>query len=416
MSFHDFLQALGPREFKLKGKIYTRKDIKIKNKRGLTLECSHFEPAKRVAKQLPCVIYLHGNCSSRIEALPAVEVLLPANITLFCFDFSGCGLSEGEYISLGWFEREDVEAVIDHLRKTEQVSTIGLWGRSMGAATALMHSDKDPSIAGIVVDSAFSDLRVLAEELAKTHAKIPKFITSGALSILRKTIQSKAQFDINQLVPMNSMTSGFIPAFFVTGKDDTFILPHHTQDLYNKYAGDKNLVLVEGDHNSPRPQFLLDSIVIFFYNTLLCDTLPKDDAPVDKGKSKSHTGDLALAESYLKHNSKKAEQNFGVGNEGQVIDAFGDFKEEELKLAMEESLRLAREEEEKARTCRKKVTYPRQHQPTKCNMPNKGDSAEIPVCDFISPKKIENTLDIDEDEFFVHDDSNNPYTKAAFDS
>jgi hypothetical protein len=37
------------------------------------------------------------------------------------------------------------------------------------------------------------------------------------------------------------------------------------------YAGDKNLVLVEGDHNSPRPDFFLDSVGIFFHNTLLVD-------------------------------------------------------------------------------------------------------------------------------------------------
>lgn len=42
----------------------------------------------------------------------------------------------------------------------------------MGAVTALMHADRDPSIAGLVLDSPFTSLRTLAEELAKTHAKV----------------------------------------------------------------------------------------------------------------------------------------------------------------------------------------------------------------------------------------------------
>ena len=42
-----------------------------------------------------------------------------------------------------------------------------MWGRSMGAVTALMHADRDPSIAGMVIDSAFSSLKKLAEELCK---------------------------------------------------------------------------------------------------------------------------------------------------------------------------------------------------------------------------------------------------------
>ena len=34
--------------------------------------------------------------------------------------------------------------------------------RSMGAATALLHAHRDPSIAALVLDSPFTDLRVLA--------------------------------------------------------------------------------------------------------------------------------------------------------------------------------------------------------------------------------------------------------------
>ena len=110
---------------------------------------------------------MHGNSSCRLEALEVIHYLLPSNITLFCFDFAGCGMSEGEYISLGWWEREDVNIIVEHLRKERRVSTIGLWGRSMGAVTALLHGDRDPSIAGMVLDSAFTNLKVLAGELAK---------------------------------------------------------------------------------------------------------------------------------------------------------------------------------------------------------------------------------------------------------
>lgn len=35
----------------------------------------------------------------------------------------------------------------------------------MGAATALLHGDRDPSIAALVLDSAFADLTQLAEEM-----------------------------------------------------------------------------------------------------------------------------------------------------------------------------------------------------------------------------------------------------------
>lgn len=37
----------------------------------------------------------------------------------------------------------------------------------MGAVAALMHADRDPSVAGLVLDSPFSSLRKLAEDLCR---------------------------------------------------------------------------------------------------------------------------------------------------------------------------------------------------------------------------------------------------------
>jgi pimeloyl-ACP methyl ester carboxylesterase len=280
------LSDLGPTEFYIGNKSYKRSDLKLTNSRGISLECSHFEPIdeERVADQLPCVIYLHGNCSSRVEALTAVPVLLPCNISVFCLDLSGCGRSGGEYISLGWYERDDVALVVDYLRSSNRVTCIGLWGRSMGAVTSLLHGDRDPSIAAMVLDSPFSSLRTLAEELTRNYVKIPKLILSGAISLIRKTVKSKAGFDINDLNPLDHVTQCFIPSLFVAGNEDTFIQPHHARELYERYAGDKNISIVDGDHNSIRPKFLLDSIAIFFYNTLMCDLLPKTKPRKSKRK------------------------------------------------------------------------------------------------------------------------------------
>lgn len=101
--------------------------------------------------------------------------------------------------------RDDVETIIDWLRASDRVSTIGLWGRSMGAVTALMHADRDPSIAGLVLDSAFSNLKTLSEELAKVYAqKVPSFAISAGISMIRKTIQTKANFDIEKLDPLKN--------------------------------------------------------------------------------------------------------------------------------------------------------------------------------------------------------------------
>jgi alpha-beta hydrolase superfamily lysophospholipase len=199
---------------------------------------------------MPCVIYCHANASCRTEALGLVDKLLPANITVFCFDFPGCGLSEGDYISLGWFERDDVNQIVEYLRAERHVSTVGLWGRSMGAVTSLLHGDRDPSIAAMILDSPFSDLKVLCFELANSYTKLPGFLVKGALKMVKSTIKGKNGLDIEKLAPINHVDKCFIPALFITANDDDFVQPHHTVKLHDKYAGDKNLLRVDGDHNS----------------------------------------------------------------------------------------------------------------------------------------------------------------------
>jgi len=126
-------EHLGPPAFNFLGKRFTRTDFTLQTKRGLNLQCSHWEPVERTAVRIPVVIYMHGNASARVEVLPQLTLLLALGVAVFAFDFAGSGKSDGEFVSLGYYEREDLLCVVAHLRATDVVSTIALWGRSMGA-------------------------------------------------------------------------------------------------------------------------------------------------------------------------------------------------------------------------------------------------------------------------------------------
>ena len=146
----------------------------------------------------------------------------------------------------------------------------------MGAVTSIFQAARDPSIAGMVLDSPFSNLNQLSLELAKTHTNIPGFIAKIVQKLIRSSIKSRTNLDINHLSPLDHAPNCFSPALFVVAKGDDFVRPHHGEALLARYAGDKNLLRVEGDHNSERPSFMMDSAAIFFHNTLQCDQLPAD--------------------------------------------------------------------------------------------------------------------------------------------
>ena len=219
--------------------------LQVWNSRGHQLRCSHYVPLNVESQAVPCVIYCHGNSGSRLDADDAIRLLLPEAISVFALDFSGSGLSDGEDISLGWYERHDLASVVKYLRETEHVTEVGLWGRSMGAATCFLYAHMDMSIKGMVLDSSFSSLTELMLDMANSdHAgvKIPKMLTSTVLGILRKAVQQRAHFDIDKMSLTQTTLSCRIPALFAHAKQDTFIPINHCHKLFERYRGAKNLV------------------------------------------------------------------------------------------------------------------------------------------------------------------------------
>lgn len=320
-------EDLGPSKFCISSNNYKRSDFTIVNKRNLKLSCSWWEPfdEEREYNRLPCVIYLHGNSSSKAEAYPEANILLPMNICLFAFDFSGCGRSEGEYISLGYYEKMDVECIVEYLRKSNKVSTIGLWGRSMGAVTALMYGDSDPTVAGMVLDSPFSSLKLLVEELVSEKITLPKFILSQAIKMVKNSVKKKAFFDLDDIEPIKYAERCYIPALFTSANDDDFVKPHHSKYLYDVYKGDKNIIKIEGDHNSIRCNFFKNSAAIFFHNALQLDKIEHmsnayDNCNLNSCSTKELKFDKNFINALSNNNDYKDTNNKNINNPYNLVD------------------------------------------------------------------------------------------------
>ena len=257
---------LGPFKFEISNKCYKRTDFELINNRGLKIMCSFWEPFDEEREKiiLPCVIYLHGNSSSRCEAYAEVKYLLPKNICLFSFDFCGCGKSEGDYISLGYYEKDDVKCIIEYLQKSKKVGKIALWGRSMGAVTAIMYASEHPEdISALVLDSGFYSLKKLIYELVKSKVNLPDFLIEQVLKKVKETIKEKAGFQLEHLETFLYAQNCKTPAFFCHGEDDNFVNQEHCKNLFNDYQGEKKIKIVKGKHNTARPKDLKVEIVSF---------------------------------------------------------------------------------------------------------------------------------------------------------
>eukprot|EP00008_Paramoeba_atlantica_P005124 CAMPEP_0201483242 /NCGR_PEP_ID=MMETSP0151_2-20130828/7463_1 /ASSEMBLY_ACC=CAM_ASM_000257 /TAXON_ID=200890 /ORGANISM="Paramoeba atlantica, Strain 621/1 / CCAP 1560/9" /LENGTH=499 /DNA_ID=CAMNT_0047866299 /DNA_START=109 /DNA_END=1605 /DNA_ORIENTATION=+ len=269
---------LGLTEFQVGSRLYERTDLELMNPRELTLVCSLWQPKKnnRPRQKIPCILYLHGNCGSRMDALDCLDIISAYGIGLFTMDFAGAGQSEGDYISLGYHERRDVETAMEYLQGLGTVSAVALWGRSMGAATSLLYAaeTQNPNLRCLILDSPFSSLHEVASEVGETiDINLPRAVVSNAVSmglgLVRRSIKNKAKFDIRKVSPAAVAKDAKIPAIFLHGEDDTFIAPKHSTEIYGVYGGLKELLLVPGDHNTPRTGVYFQEISRFLYDHLL---------------------------------------------------------------------------------------------------------------------------------------------------
>ena len=164
---------------------------------------------------------------------------------------AAAGKSDGEYVSLGFYERQDLATVIEFLNGTKIVSAIGLWGRSMGAVTSIMYASKDPVVCCIIADSPFSTLRSLVRDLVADNAHwIPGVAIDASIATIRNNIIHRAAFDIDDLDTVKYAKECNVPVFLFHGESDDFVKPHHSYTLRESFPGLCRHRLVRGG-----PQF-----------------------------------------------------------------------------------------------------------------------------------------------------------------
>ena len=112
-----------------------------------------------------------------MEGVKLGEKLLPLGINLCAFDFSGSGNSQGDWTTHGYKEKSDLKAVVNYLKENKNISQIGLWGRGLGASTALFYMKENPGTVNCaVMDSGFSSLQAIMPGLVAESGLSAKMV------------------------------------------------------------------------------------------------------------------------------------------------------------------------------------------------------------------------------------------------
>lgn len=274
------IQSLGPEQLqvilpaesskKRLSRPLLRQELELKNPRGHVLKCSHFVFCESV-ERAPCVIFCHGSSSCRVDAFQIMPYLFEHKLTVFAFDFSGSGLSGGEYVTLGYQEEEDLRVVIDYLSHHEMVSSIGLWGKSMGAVASILRASKDRRVDACVLDSPFGNFQRVVEDYCNQSPAlqwVPQSAVDFCLARVCEAVEARVGLDPRQMKPVKVAPQCHCPALFAVAEGDCVVQPGQVEELEAAWNGSSRFCLLPGGHNTDRPTEFLQEAALFMAEAL----------------------------------------------------------------------------------------------------------------------------------------------------
>ncbi|OHS98353.1 hypothetical protein TRFO_08942 [Tritrichomonas foetus] len=254
--------------------LFIRTDVEFDNGDNLKLYGSLWRNYRH-PHPTSCIIFLHSLGMNQFECVNIVPFLCTPDLAVFSFDFTGSGKSDGDTIPLIGRGCHDVMTAANFLRTQFQISRIGLWGRSMGAAIGLDTVSISNDFECIVSDSAFASTDQIIYDQAKMN-KLPPFFVNLVKPILRKEALKIVgpAFDLNY--PLNDVTYASTPLFMGHGKEDSFVPVLQAHELFDKYGcSDKQLFIFDAKHNTPRPPQWYEAAARFIYRKLGIDQKPR---------------------------------------------------------------------------------------------------------------------------------------------
>lgn len=170
-----------------------------------------------------------------------------AGVPFLLIDLRACGDSEGDYMTYGWKESEDLLLWISWLiGKCGESCRIFLHGISMGAGTVLMTGDKElpEQVAGVVADCGYTSA---CDEFAYQIKKCFHMPMAAPILYLTNLIsKKKAGFDIRKAAPIEAVKTCKVPHLFIHGDKDDYVPYYMMDELYEACNARKWKVTVPG--------------------------------------------------------------------------------------------------------------------------------------------------------------------------
>ena len=190
------------------------------------------------------MIFCHGITENKYNSIKYMNIFIKRGFNAVIYDHRRHGLSGGKTSSYGYYEKHDLEAVIDELKKREGEDILfGIHGESMGAVTALLYggSVRDDA-AFYIADCPFSTFRDQLSYRIKKDIHLP---SSAIIPIGDLFLKIREGYRINDVSPLSVINHINKPILFIHSEQDPFIPVAATKQLFEAKNGPKQLYIAK---------------------------------------------------------------------------------------------------------------------------------------------------------------------------
>jgi len=201
------------------------------------------------------VLLFHGYSSEKSSLLKNAAYFNNLGYSTILTDFMGCGNSEGNKTTIGFYEAENVKAVYNYAHlKTENII---LYGNSMGAVSIMKAiSDFNIQPKKVIIECPFGAMRQTVENRFE-NMNVPTFPMAYMLTFWGGVINGFWAFDHNPEEYAKNISQ---PILLMYGAKDKNVKTFETENIFkNMKSKDKKLkIFKSAGHENYLNQFCVE--------------------------------------------------------------------------------------------------------------------------------------------------------------
>ncbi len=197
------------------------------------------------------MILCHGVTASKTRSLMYAAIFDALGYNYCIYDHRYHGESKGKTISYGFYERDDLKLVADEIKKQFTPDVLGIHGESMGSGITLMYAGSIEDGADFyITDCPYDNFYEEVRYQINTMITLPLSLQNFLLELADIFVRIRGKFSMKQVAPAEVVDNIKNPVLFITSKEDMYIPPAMTQNLFNlKTHGYKKLYIApKGGH------------------------------------------------------------------------------------------------------------------------------------------------------------------------